>query len=76
MKKQETPQTEKRPAMTARQIIRLVALTVIWLALFGLSFFTYFSIPFLIFATWFIIAWLLKLFKRDEKGGSGYDREF
>ncbi len=57
------------------EIVKLVVIIIVWIGLFILSFFTYFSIPFLIFITWFIIAAFIKLIKKDEDNGSGYDKE-
>jgi len=57
------------------EIVKLVVIIIVWIGLSILSFFTYFSIPFLIFITWFIIAALIKLIKKDEDNGSGYDKE-
>ena len=71
----DQPQEESNPQRFA-EILRLVVIAIIWTFLFVLSFFTYFSIPFLIFITWFIIAALIKFFKREEENGSGYDRDF
>jgi hypothetical protein len=72
---ENSPGDEKRKLNTA-QIIKFTILMIVWIVLFAISFYFYFSIPFLIFLTWVIAAWLIKLFKADKEGGSGYDRDF
>ena len=59
-----------------RETIKIIALSLLWVVLLIISFLTYYAIPAIIFVTWMIIAWLIKAFKADKGGGSGYDREF
>ncbi len=70
------PKPENKSRVSTREILGLIGISIVWIGLFALSFFTYFSIPFLIFISWIMIAWLIRIFKRDEKEGSGYDRNF
>jgi len=70
----DQPQEESNLRKSS-EIAKLVVIIIVWISLFILSFFTYFSIPFLIFVTWFIIAAFIKLLKKDEDHGSGYDKE-
>ena len=59
-----------------KDVLKLVGMSLLWLAFFALSFFSYYAIPAVIFVTWVIIAWLIKVFKKDKKSGSGYDQDF
>ena len=59
-----------------KEIIKVALLSILWVGLLALSFLTYYAIPAVIFISWMLIAWGIKAFKGDKKGGSGYDQEF
>jgi len=56
--------------------LKIILMSLLWLVFFALSFFTYYAIPAVIFASWAIIAWVVKACKADKASGSGYDRDF
>jgi len=59
----------------AAEIIKIVALSIVWFFLIILSIYTYYAIPILIFISWWIIVWLFKKLKKDKHDGSPYDEE-
>ncbi len=60
-----------------KEIGKVILLSILWIVLLFLSFLTYYAIPAVIFISWMIIAWMIKVFKKeDDTKGSGYDRDF
>ena len=59
-----------------KETAKIIILSLLWVVLLIVSFLTYYAIPAIIFATWMIAAWMIKAFKGDKGGGSGYDQEF
>jgi hypothetical protein len=58
-----------------KEIVKIIILSVVWIALIVVSFYTYYTIPALIFISWWIIAWIIKILKKDKHDGSAYDEE-
>lgn len=76
MNESNQPDREKKSISKKwREIIKIIILSVFWIVLMALSFYTYYTIPILIFISWWIIAWVIKAFKGDKHDGSAYDEE-
>ncbi|MCJ7520139.1 MAG: hypothetical protein MUO42_10795 [Anaerolineaceae bacterium] len=63
------------PSSKWREILKIILLSLVWVALMAISFYTYYTIPILIFITWWIVAWVIKASKKDDHDGSAYDDE-
>lgn len=57
------------------EIVKILIISIVWLISLAISFYTYFTIPFLIFLGWWVVALLMKLTKTDLHDGSAYDEE-
>jgi len=56
--------------------LKVILMSFLWLVFFALSFVTFFAIPAVLFLTWAVIAWIIKIRKCDQDDCSGYDRDF
>ncbi len=67
----------EKPAQKNRllEIIKIIILSLVWILLIIVSFYTYYTIPILIFISWWVIALIIKLLKKDKHDGSAYDEE-
>jgi thiamine transporter ThiT len=74
MKKDRQP--DAPPGQKKKELLNVILISLLWVVLLVLSFISYYAIPAVVLISWVIIAWLIKAFKGDKGGGSGYDREF
>jgi len=59
-----------------KHFLEIVVGAIVWIVLAILAFYTWYTIPALIFLTWILIAWGIKIFRGDKKDGSAYDKDF
>ena len=76
MKNQPKQGTDiSRARKKTSEIVKILLLSVVWLVFLAVSFYTYYTIPILVFLGWWVAAMIIRLSKNDLHDGSAYDEE-